>query len=161
MFHAFDCLWRGTHVLVCICACLRVGMPNILSYQMSLRSGFCFVVLAVASAWKWCSVRHTTQNQERKDTQQDNTTQNQERKDTQQDNTTQNQERKDTQQDNTTQNQERPYVLSSVLCCSIVFPYVLSSVLCCSMVCPYVLSSVLFSCVSFRSELQHNTELRT
>jgi hypothetical protein len=52
MFHAFDCLWRGTHVLVCICACLRVGMPNILSYQMSLRSGFCFVVLAVASAWK-------------------------------------------------------------------------------------------------------------
>ena len=47
---------RRTHVLLCFCACLRIVMSNILSYQMSLHSEFRVAMSATISAWERYSV---------------------------------------------------------------------------------------------------------
>jgi hypothetical protein len=47
---------RRAHVLLCFCACLRIVMSNILSYQMSLHSEFRVAMSATISAWERYSV---------------------------------------------------------------------------------------------------------
>ena len=50
------CLWDGSFLIVFFCACLRIGMANILFCQMYLRSKLIIMMSATISASNWSSL---------------------------------------------------------------------------------------------------------